>query len=269
MTKTHAVALYWLCMFCIAMSVMLFVVVVFLIAGNGDYQGQPIQYDIVYAPDPQVTDGEEIALVSVVPTPQPMPITVIDDVAVMVVSGRYAELGAIDQIETSARDAEQKLGKFGGVTRARGEQFDQRGILEAMAARLLGHKRVILYITTHGVEFTRNGRLVDYGLCLDCDRGQMLSPDDLDLLFDYLQQNSTEQILVIVEACYSGNVVNALRGRGRTIVTSSGSSDRSMGGVFSREFIGCLVDSGDLNACFEQASSGVAQYDQHPKIVID
>ena len=275
MNRIHAQLLYWFCLCCIAMAATLFVVIVAALVFHLDDVAQPMQrrYGIALLGEQHSNTVVVMARRQVERRPEiavEPPAKIVDDTVAVVVSGRFAELGAAEQIEVGVQEAALAFGSLGAtVTRAHGEQFDGEGLVNALAAKLVGHKRALIYITTHGIQLVRNRHQVGFGLCLDCDADRMLLPSDLKRLLDYLQQHGTRQIVVVIEACYSGSAIETLRGKGRTIVTSSGVDDQSMGGVFSREFLRCLSGGMEMGECFNKGRQAVVGYGQSPQMTVN
>lgn len=273
MSKVHSLLLHWFCLCAIAMAIVMFVVIIVSMGLGNFVPPAQHQYGIVLlreqSPNAAVVTTRRQAEYEPEIAVEP-PAQIVGDTMAVVVSGRFIKMGAAEQIESGAQEATQAFGSLGAtVTRAHGERFDAEGIINAMATKLVGHKRALIYITTHGIQLVRNRHRVGFGLCLDCDADRMLLPSDLKRLFDYLQRHGTEQIIVVIEACYSGGAIETLRGAGRTVVTSSGVDDQSAGGVFSREFLRCLADGTAMRECFNRGRLAVVEYGQSPQLVVD
>jgi hypothetical protein len=124
---------------------------------------------------------------------------------------------------------------------------------------------LLVYLTTHGGE--------DHSLLVDMDPlplDQIGAPD----LGDILKKRPFKWKVVVVNACYSGGFVPALRGAG-TLVLTAARADRSSFGCGSDSDItyfgrAWLVDAlnrtPDFMEAFRQASGEIAQWEQKDKL---
>lgn len=124
---------------------------------------------------------------------------------------------------------------------------------------------LMLYLTTHGSE--------DHQLLVDMDPLPLdqIGADDLASI---LREHAFNWKVVVINACYSGGFIPALRGAG-TLVLTAARADRSSFGCGSESQLtyfghAWLVDglnhSADFITAFDTAKAEIAQWEQHDKV---
>jgi hypothetical protein len=107
------------------------------------------------------------------------------------------------------------------------------------------------------------------GFCTDgCTASGQTTPEDLDGWLDTLEDAvSPEAVNVIIEACHSGSFIDrltvsdSLSEAGRVVIASTDRTHNAyasaQGAYFSDAFLSCVVGSGSLKTCFDQAEDAV------------
>ena len=135
--------------------------------------------------------------------------------------------------------------------------------IETWAADKVGaNKPLHVYLMDHGVV---------EGFCTDgCGSSGQTTSEDLNSWLDTLEAAaSPEEVNVIIEACHSGsfieplpNLTHSISKAGRVVIASTDRTHNAyasaQGAYFSDAFLSCVVGSGSLKTCFEQAEAAVA-----------
>jgi len=151
-----------------------------------------------------------------------------------------------------------------GVNEVDGDATDAnlQYAIETWAAGKVKDKVLHIYMMDHGVI---------EGFCTDgCTSSGQTTPQELDGWLSTLEDgaNAPEEINVIIEACHSGSFIDrmalddSLSKAGRVVIASTDRTHNAyasaQGAFFSDAFLSCVVGSGSLKTCFEQAESAVA-----------
>lgn len=117
--------------------------------------------------------------------------------------------------------------------------------------------------------------MMDHGeteyFCTDgCGSSGRTTSNDLDSWLDTLESSTgADTINVIIEACRSGSFIDRVEGEaasisedGRVVIASTGRNNNAYasteGAYFSDAFFSCVVGSGSLKTCYDQAKAAVA-----------
>jgi len=117
--------------------------------------------------------------------------------------------------------------------------------------------------------------MMDHGeteyFCTDgCGSSGRTMSNDLDSWLDALELSTgADTINVIIEACRSGSFIDRVEGEaasiseaGRVVIASTGRNNNAYasteGAYFSDAFFSCVVGSGSLKTCYDQAKAAVA-----------
>jgi hypothetical protein len=128
--------------------------------------------------------------------------------------------------------------------------------------RLGPGKPLYIYMMDHG--------LIE-GFCADgCGSSEQVTSTGLNTWLNTLETaTGTDTINVIYEACHSGSFVDrvedvaaSISEPGRVIIVSTGRTNNAyasaQGAYFSDAFFSCVVESGSLKTCYDQAASAVS-----------
>jgi len=130
-------------------------------------------------------------------------------------------------------------------------------------------KPLHIYMMDHGVI---------EGFCTDgCGSSGQTTSQDLNTWLTTLETaTSADTINVLIEACHSGSfidreqVVDSISKAGRVVIASTGRTNNAyasaQGAYFSDAFFSCVVGSGSLKTCYDQAVTavGLAGHNQTP-----
>ena len=152
------------------------------------------------------------------------------------------------------------------TTRPLASWTNLEGALDGLARTMHPDEDIlVLYLTTHGGE--------DHSLLVDIDPLPLdqLDPDGLAAI---LKKHPWRSKVIVVNACYSGGFVPALRGPGTLVITAA-RSDRSSFGCgsdsdityFGRAWlVDGLAKTPDFIAAFHDAAGEIASWEQRDKL---
>lgn len=229
-----------------------------------DVQWYPYVDDQLWIPDPFSSDqlifGEPAEFISEIPPidfSQPVPTVKKDSVCAIIVTGK-------DSVLQSALDEDKKWIRYMLQQNGLGEELSDDNIkvldkgtkaeIKAAIEELKKkYKKVYFYYTGHG---SKNGKM-----CTNDESSEWMTYDEL---FQELFGTDAEEIVVIIDACYSGKAIKSAedndnkKGKKVTVLTSSDSNKVSRvewlkssidttkkycESIFSRALVLCAEDS--------------------------